>query len=450
MNSARTLLATALTCLCIGRAAFAQDAHIITYEEAIRIALEQNTDLKQTENTARLSELDVRQARNQFLPNLSLGAQTGQSVGRSFSESEGTTIDTNAKFANINVNSGVTLFDGFSNVAALRAAKLAGQANRLDVTRGRETVVFTVASDYLALIQQQEQLRVQRESLTAQADLEDQVQTYVNAGARTIADLYQQQANVAGARLSVVQAERASELAKVDLIEALQLDPHGAYEFEPPKAEVIAAAGERPALMTLMDRALTQRADLIAGKARVEAADQQVRVARGEFWPTVSLSAGYGSSYNSASDTSFSDQLDQRRGGSIGLSLSIPIFDRGSARIDTRRAEIAADNARINQQALHNNVGLQVRRAYLDFRSADEQLTAAEAQQKAAELAMQAVNDRYSAGAATLVEVSQARATQVQAASAAIAARYGALFQRTLLDYYVGNLETKVPQPTNQ
>lgn len=450
MSNVKTLLAAALACLCIGSAAFAQDARVITYEEAIQIALEQNADLKQTENAARLDELDVRQARNQFLPDLNVGVQGGQSFGRSFSESEGTTIDTDAQSANINVNSGVTLFDGFSNVASLKAAKLAGQASRLDVTRGRETVVFTVATDYLALIQQQEQLRVQRENLTAQSDLEEQVQTYVNAGARTIADLYQQQANVAGARLAVVQAERASELAKVDLIDALQLDPRGAYEFEPPAAETIAAAGERPALMSLMDQALLKRADLTAGKARVDAADQQVRVARGGFWPTVSLNAGYGTSYNSASDSAFSDQLDQRRGGSIGLSVSIPIFDRGNARIDTRRAEIAADNARINLQSLHNTVGLQVRRSYVDFRSADEQLTAAEAQQKAGQLALEAVLDRYSAGAATLVEVSQARATQVQAASAAISARYGALFQRTLLDYYVGNLDVKVPPAAQQ
>jgi outer membrane protein len=425
---------------------FAQDTRIITYDEAIRIALEQNANLRQTENAAALAQIEVRQARNQFLPNLNLSAQTAQSYGRSFSESVGGTIDTNARSANFNLNSGVTVFDGFSNVAALREARFAGAANQLDVQRGRETVVFTVASNFLALIQQREQLRVQRENLAAQTALGEQVQSYVDAGARTIADLYQQQANVAGARLAVVQAERATELAKVDLIDALQLDPRGAYEFEPPSAEAIAAAGERPALTSLMDQAFTRRADLNAEEARVKAANQAVRVARGGQWPTVSLSAGYGTSYNSVSDIGFNDQLDERRGGSIGLSVSFPIFDRGSVRADTRRAEIAADNARIAFESLQKNVGLQVRRAYLDYRSADEQLTAAEAQQRAAALALEAVQDRYSAGAATLVEVSQARATQIEAASAVVTARYATLFQRTLLDYFVGNLEAK-PAP---
>lgn len=444
--SSRTLaVATLLALAAVSGAAPAPDARIITYEDAIRIALEQNTTLRQAENAAALSDLDIRQARNQFLPNLNLSTQAAKSFGRSFSESVGGTIDTTANSMNLNVNSGVTLFDGFSNVASLRQARASGKANQLDVQRARETVVFTVASDYLALIQQQEQLGVQREALASQAALEEQIQSYVDAGARTIADLYQQQANVAGARLAVVQAERAAELAKVDLIDALQLDPRGAYEFSPPAAEAIAAAGERPALPSLMDEALARRADLNAEQTRVQAADQGVRVARGGFWPTLSLSAGYGTSYNSASPPSFNDQLDQRRGGSIGLNLTFPIFDRSGVRIDTRRAEIQADNARLALEAQRNAVGSQVRRAYLDFRSADEQLTAAEAQEKAAALALQATQDRYAAGAATLVEVTQARATQVQAASSVVSARYATLFQRTLLDYYVGRLEPVSP-----
>ncbi|MEP7243041.1 MAG: TolC family protein, partial [Gammaproteobacteria bacterium] len=84
-----------------------------------------------------------------------------------------------------------------------------------------------------------------------------------------------------------------------------------------------------------------------------------------------------------------------------------------------------------------------VRRAHLDFRSAQEQLVNAQAQVRSAELALQAAQDRYQAGASTLVELTQARATQVQAASSLVSARYNLQFQRTLMDYYVGDLDPK-------
>ena len=70
-----------------------------------------------------------------------------------------------------------------------------------------------------------------------------------------------------------------------------------------------------------------------------------------------------------------------------------------------------------------------------------EQLRAAEAQQRAARLALQTSQERYEVGAATLVELTQARAVQVQAESVLVSARYKRLFQRTLMHYYIGDLD---------
>ena len=96
---------------------------------------------------------------------------------------------------------------------------------------------------------------------------------------------------------------------------------------------------------------------------------------------------------------------------------------------------------RLALESLRQDVGLQVRRVQLDYRSAREQMGAAEAQQRAADLALQTVQQRYQAGAATLVELSQARASQVQAASSLVSARYNLLFQHMLADYYLGELD---------
>jgi outer membrane protein len=427
--------------LFVSGAASAQDSRIITFKEAVRIALEQNTALRQAENAAALGKVDVSEARGQFLPDLRLSTSGSKNVGRNFDETSGTLVNQSSNSVNVGVSSGVTLFDGFGNTASLRQAKLNDRAGESDLRRFRETVVFTVASNFLALIQGQEQLRVQRENLAAAAALEEQNQTYVDAGARTIADLYQQQAVVAGARVAVVDAERTAELAKVDLMQTLQLDPGSNYEFESPADTTSAAASQRFELDDLLARAATRRIDLDAEKARVDAAQQAVRIARSNRWPTVSLNAGYSSAYNSANPDSFSDQFDQRRGGSIGLGVSMPLFDRGSTSAATRRAEIQADNASLSLISLQQEVGLQVRRVYLDFRAAQEQLTAAESQVRAAELALQAAQDRYTASASTLVELTQSRAAQVEAASGLVSARYNLMFERTLVDYYVGDLD---------
>ena len=446
MRTPRILLALVMAASAAGAQAPTQPnapSQTITFDDAIRIALRQNTTLLQANNSAALSSATVRQQRLSFLPDLRFTTNTGQNYGRTFSEDEGRIIDQTTQSVNAGVSSSVTLFNGLTNVASLRSAQLSEDAGERNVKRAEQTVAFTVASNFLALVQQQEQLRVQRENLAAQEAQEKQIKAFVDAGSRPISDLYQQQAAVAAARSQVVNAERAFELAKVDLIQTLQLDPRGSYAFAPPALDTASNANATFSLDSLLTRALGQRSDLFAQQSLVSAASQNVKAANGSRWPSLSLSAGYNSAFSSATSIGFTDQLNQRRGGSIAIGMSIPLFDRGTTDLAAQRAEIAEDNARLELKDRQQQVGLEVRRAYLDYQAATQQLDAAEAQLRASALALQASQQRYNVGAATLLEVTQARATTLQAASALVTARYGLLFQRTLIGYYVGDLDPR-------
>ena len=442
MHTRRILFALTVAASAAG-AQTGAPAQTITFNDAIRIALRQNTMLLQANNSAALSSATVKQQRLSFLPDVRLSTSTGQNYGRTFSQDEGRIVDQTTQSLNAGVSSSVTVFNGFANTASLRSAKLSEDAGERTVKRAEQTVTFTVASNFLALVQQQEQLRVQTENLTAQEAQERQIKAFVDAGSRPISDLYQQQAAVAAARSQVVNADRAFELAKVDLIQTLQLDPRGSYAFVPPVLDSMAKTNPVFNLDSLLTRAVGQRADLFAQQSLVSAASQNVKAAKGGRWPALSLSVGYNSAYNSATDEAFSDQLNTRRGGSLSLGVSIPVFDRGNTDLATQRAQIAEDNARLALKDRQQQIGLEVRRAYLDYRAATQQLDAAEAQLRAAALALESSQQRYNVGAATLLEVTQARATQLQAASARVTARYGLLFQRTLIGYYVGEFDPR-------
>lgn len=425
-----------------------QPGSTITFDDALRLALRQNISIRQARNTIESSEASVRQARMQFVPNLSLSTNTSTNVGRNFNQNEGRIINQTSQSVNASISSGVTLFNGFRNVADLRSAQATEEASEQTLERTRQTVVFTVASNFLTLVTNQEQLRVQEENLAAQEALQAQVEQFVQAGTRAVSDLYQQQAAVASARVQVVSARRAVELAKVDLIQTLQLDPSGTYQFMPPTlADTVAISGDSvPGLPhydldSLMAQAFTRRADLTAQLSRLQAAEQGIRGARGGRLPSVSLSVNYSSAYTNANDLGFFNQFDQRRGGSLGLGLSVPVFDRGSASIATQQAEIQLENARLALEQQRQTVALEVRRAVLDYQAAQEQLVAAAAQKRAADLAVTTVQERYRVGAATLVEVTQAQAQQVQAASGYVNARYNLVFQQSIMSYYTGELD---------
>ena len=411
----------------------------ITFENAVQIALKQNITLAQAQNAAASDAATVRGAKLSFLPNLQLSTSGSQSYGRNFSETTGDVLNRNNQQLNAGISSSVTLFNGMQNVATLHEAEKNEDAGDLDLTRAKQTTVFTVASNYLSIITAQEQLKVQQENLASLQAQEDQIKKMVDAGARAISDLYTQQASTAAAKLAVVNAQHDLELGKVDLIQTLKLDPKVTYDFIAPAVNDTSAA--QYDLDSLTARAYAQRADLAAESARVDASAQGVKAANAGWWPTISLSAGYNSAYTSATNLPFIDQFNEQRGGSISIGVSIPIFDRGQTSVDAQKAKIQEDNAKLALDAQKQEVALEVKRAYLDFQSAGEQLAAAQSQLTASNLAVTTSQQRYNAGAGTLVELTQARAAQVQAASATVNARYSLVFQQALMSYYTGELD---------
>lgn len=411
----------------------------ITFGEAIEIALERNPTVVTARNNLRIDEIAVRQQRTSFLPDLRFSTNTSQRYGRNFSQDEGRIINTTSNSMSGSVSTGVTIFDGFSNTASLRSAQLTEEAGVYEVERAEETVVFNVMSNYLTLIEAREQLRVQTENLAAQEALEGDIAARVGEQLRPISDLYQQQASVASARLALVQAQRAAVLGEMTLLQTLQLDPMQEYEFEIPELGSVAEAAPFD-LQAATDLALSQRADYVAAQSLLAASEQSVRIARASYWPSISLSASYSSNFSSLDESAFFDQLDSRRGGSMGLSFSIPIFDRLNTRSAAERARIQVENSRLNLETLRQSVAVQVRTAMLDLRSAEEQLTVAEAQVRAAELALEYSQQRYNVGAASLVELTQSQTAQLRAASDLVSARYRLVFQRRLMDYYLGGM----------
>jgi len=310
---------------------------IITLADAISIALAQNSTVRFARNTQALDSLTVRQLRNQFRPNLSASTSSSQGFGSRVAGS-------NTFSTSLGVSSGLTLYNGRQNVNQLREAELVVRASGQEAERTRQTVVFTVASDFLNLITQQEQLRVQQENLVAQEEQLAQLEAFANAGTRPIGDLYQQQAATAAARLGVATARRATELAKVDLIQELVLDPRRDYQFEVPSAQSDTSRRPIVNLDSLMDVALMRRVDIQAELLRVEAAQREIMVAEGLKLPVITGSVGFGTAFNTGSSDNIAVQLDQRRGGSVGVGVSLPIFDRGAASIARQRAQIQLEN----------------------------------------------------------------------------------------------------------
>ena len=457
-------------------------AERITFDEAVRLALDRSVALRQAEVLAESRSLDVARQRSLLLPSVSASATPVRRFGLVFDQTTGQLRNETNESLDLGLRGNLNLFNGFADVARLDEARTRARAEQLDLGRSREQVLFDVSSAYLQLLLDRELVGIQRENLTAEDEQLARVEALVEGGSRPRSDVFGQRAAVAERRLAVLQAENAVQLSESRLVQLLQLDPFGTYAFAAPAADDLPVSDETYAANALLAEALGARADIAAQELRIDAADAAVRAAASGYYPSVDLFANYGSAYSSLAarpvpdsggeipvttasgedvlvggqpftlttpgafeDVAFADQLSDNRGGSFGLSIQIPIFDRFVTRSQVQQARLERENARLQLDVLRQQVAADVRQAVLDYENARARLGVSAAQIEAAQAALDAEQLRYDLGASTLVELSQARARLVEAQSARAQALFEFFFRARLIDYALGRLDPSQP-----
>jgi outer membrane protein len=192
--------------------------------------------------------------------------------------------------------------------------------------------------------------------------------------------------------------------------------------------------------------ALASRADLAAQRLQVEAAKKQITASQAGYWPALSLSAGAGTSYRSPGSYDFNDQFyNNNLSGSIGLSLSVPIFDRLSTCNSVAQAKVGLRQAQLGAERLELQTGVEIRQALEDYATAGKAVEVARAQFKYSAQALNNMEERYKVNASTLVELMQARASNLQGSYNLINARYGRLVKGLAVLYYSGTIGNAMP-----
>ncbi len=442
----KNILLAVFVALITSAASYSQEKRVITLDEAINIALENNFQLKQAENNLELSEYRIRSEKADFLPSLSSNAGFSTQQGQQFVQETLSFTDVTSSGANGRVSASVPIFNGFDNILTLRSSEKDKLSSEETLKRARENIIFNTATRFLTVLLNKQQLEDAKESLETSKILLEQTKAQVEVGSRPSVDQFNQEATVANDEFTVTQRENAVKLARLQLIRSLQIDPLGNYEFAVPDFDPEAAKNSVSSagytIDALINEALSNRADIRSSEYDIQSLEYQLQLVKARLLPTLNGSAAISTSYSDQDPRGdFSEQyFDQRVNKSLSLSLNFPIFQNlnrmtqiESAKVNLRNAELGLENTKLQ-------VIQEVTQALNDYTSYSAQLKAAEKSLIASEKAFETQQERYNVGASTLIELSQAQTQYFNAQSSRTSALYNLIFQEKLLDYYVGKL----------
>ena len=428
------------------------DIRIITIDDAIAIALENNYALKQAKNELDLADDLIFSEKADFRPSVSASMNGSRTTGQQFifdrfSEGFDPFVDISSQSISGGMNASINIFTGFNNILTLKSSQSNKESREQQYERAKELVIFNTATRYLQVLLDKELLAIAKQNLETSTTQLEQVQAQVELGARPMVDLFNQEAQVANDELVVTQRENTQSLNSLLLIRQLEIDPLGTYDFIVPDLTLNDLPWMDLNLKTLVDEALSIRSDILSAEASILSLRYQTQVTKNSLLPTLrasaSLSSRYSDQYSIAgSEVSFSDQFfDQQVNRSLGLSFSVPLFNNWNRMYSIQSSQVQLKNAELNLDNSKMQVIQEVTQAYNDYSSYVKQLDASEKSLVASERAFQTQQERYNLGASTLIELTQAQSAFVSAQSSYTQALYNLIFQEKLLDFYLGKLK---------
>ena len=287
----------------------------------------------------------------------------------------------------------------------------------------------------------QELLKIAHENVLNQKQTLIQIEGFVEAGLRTISDLYNQQAEVARLESILLDAELTLENDRWLLVEYLQLEVGKIPHLENVSPEDLMGELSGQEMDQLVQLAVSKRPDLQQQSLLISSFKKDVQAIKAMRLPRLNAFYNYGTFYTSLDSRSVRTQLFEiYPQNTVGLSLGIPIFNGFQSRLDVARGKNAYENQVLRKEALDRKVYQDVRLAYQNYQAALKKVSNSSIRLTAAKEAQVAVSERFRLGLSNFLDLSVANQALVNAQSDQAQANYTLYFQAVLMNYALGTL----------
>ena len=414
--------------------------HPWSLKECTEWALEHNLTVTAQSLSVEGSKIEKNTADMAWLPSVNGSASESWSFGRGIG-GDNTYENGNSSSTSLNLNAGMNLFDGLATPRRMQLARLNLEAATQDLEKARNDIRVQVAQAYVQTLYNYEIADVAREQLSIDSLQVARLEGLFNTGRASSAELSQQKASFAQSQVTVIQAQNNVRTSLLTLAQLLELPEWESFAVVRPTVELEEVSLGHPD--DIYADALGLRPEIRAEQIRLKGAAKQLQIAKAAYSPSLSLSGGMGTNYYTSFGTQgFWNQISNNFSQYVGLSLSIPIFNKFATRNQVRSARL--------QQSTQ---ALQLRRAeqtlYKDIQQAWNSAVAARAKWEASRTAADAAKDafvlmqgKYENGKATLTEFNESRNRMVKAQSDAVQATYEYMYQTHLVEFYRGGALT--------
>ncbi|MFM2284661.1 MAG: hypothetical protein RLZZ543_158 [Bacteroidota bacterium] len=446
-----------------------QSAKRWTIQECIEYAISHNLQLAQNGLTVEQNQLTLQQTKAGALPTLNGTANHTYNFGRRIDPFTNQFATNRVLSQNFSLSSNVNLISGLSNTQTILSNQLALIAARYSNDQLKNDISLQVTNAFLQIILADELLTIADNQLRLTREQSERGKMLYEAGRTAKGDFLQSQAQLATEELNVVNARNRHELAKLTLAQLLALETAEGFDIQRPDFDKMDIALPVYNTHDLYTVAVERQPGILGAEYRLKSAQKGLSAAKGGYYPTLSVFGGIGTGYSELSRTQvgtvtqqqnfgtfqgqpvvidvdvpvyektpFDKQLNQNFNRTVGLSLSVPLFNGLRTRTQVSQQKIAVENAKLSQQISKNQLRRDIQSAWFDARSAFERYQATAKSVNALEEAFNYIQQRFDVGMVNALEFNTSKNQLLSARSNLAQARYEYILRVKVLDFYQG------------
>lgn len=473
MTQLKIKLAALFICINLA-AAFAQNSNW-NLQQCIDYALKTNIQLKQAELNEKLSKANLLQSEAAVLPSLNAGASHTYNSGRTIDRFTNTFADNTVLSQSFFVSAGLNLFNGFQQYNTIRQNQLNVMAAKFDVDKARNDLALNVAGSYLQILFNAELVEIAKRQTALTTKQVERNEKLYEAGSIAKGNLLDIKAQLSSEELNVATAQNQLDLAYLNLIQLMNLDSVKTFQIQKPEltmpAEVVIANNADQ----IYTQALGNMPEIKSGEIRLRSAEKSISIARGNWSPTLSLNASYGTGFSGLAkevtgvnfggfdtigatttaipvlapriiptfrDKSFGDQFTDNINKTLGFQLNFPIFNGLQTHTAIARAKINRENAELNLEQTKLQLRKSIQQAYADASAALKKYYATSKTLEATSESFKYSEQRFNVGALNVLDYNTAKTRITKAESDLLQAKYDFIFRTKILDFYQGKALT--------
>lgn len=416
-------------------------------EECISYAIEYNLTLKDFEYNEATDKENYKQSIRDLLPTANAFAGYSLSFGRAADPNSNTFIDTDFFSNNYSLNSSIDLFRGFQRINSIKATKYLYKAAKEDIKQEKYLLAFRVMSAFYDIKFFEGLVANSEEQQNISQNNYDLVKRQIELGLKAGADLYEAESLLLTDQLTLVQSENSLQEARLKLIQEMNLKGATTIAIQPSLDDInfLASEATSPQQDSIYRTAVAFIPIIKAQQLRTKAAKKDVAIARGTLYPSLSLSAGYGTGYfetivntDTGETIPFRDQIRDNASRFVGVSLNVPLINKWTNRSTIKQQKIAFKRAKNALEVQEQELYQLIQQLVQTQNSLLAEVAQSGKKMESQEVAFQIAQKRYEKGLINALDLFEAKNLYATAQNENLIVRLRLRVNDSTLDFYRG------------